>query len=65
MTNDTPVYDALAFNTSTVRYDIWVGTGTREALSKRGLKPDLATLAYCPREWLTDGFRSKDTPPPA
>jgi hypothetical protein len=65
MPNDTAVYDALAYNPSTVQHDIWVGAGTREALRKRGLKADPATLAYCPKEWLVDGFRAKDTPPPA
>jgi hypothetical protein len=64
MTNDTAVYDAMAYNPSTVDYDIWVGLGTREAIANRGLKPDWATLRYCPKEWLVDGFRSKDAPPP-
>jgi hypothetical protein len=62
--NDTAVYDAMAYNPSTINYDIWVGLGTLEAIKKRDLKPDMATLRYCPKEWLTDGFRPKDAPPP-
>ena len=60
MPNDTPIYDAMAYNPSTVQYDEWVGQGTLEAIDKRGLKPDLATLKYCPKEWLIDGFRPKN-----
>jgi hypothetical protein len=57
MQNDTAIYDALAYNPSTVQHDIWVGQGTLEAIQKRGLKPDLATLKYCSKELLTDGYR--------
>jgi hypothetical protein len=64
MTNDTAVYDALAFNLQTIEFDIWVGMGTREAITQRGFKADPATLCYCPKEWLIDGFRAKDAPPP-
>lgn len=60
MPNDTAVYDALAYNPLTVQHDEWIGQGTLEAIRKRGLKADLATLKYCPSEWLTDGFRPKN-----
>ncbi len=60
MPNDTAIYDALDYNPLTVQHDVWVGQGTLEAIRKRGLKADMATLKYCPSEWLTDGFRPKD-----
>lgn len=60
MPNDTAVYDALAYNPLTVEYNDWVGLGTLEAIRKRGLKANLATLKYCPKEWLIDGFRPKN-----
>lgn len=60
MPNDTAIYDALDYNPVTAQDDIWVGQGTLEAIHNRGLKADLATLKYCPKEWLTDGFRPKD-----
>ena len=59
MQNDTPVYHANAYNHVTGQFDIWVGTGTLEAIEKRGLKPALQELLYCPKEWLTEGWRSR------
>lgn len=64
MPNDTQVFDALAYNPLTVQHDIWVGMGTFDAIRERGLKAELTTVCYCPKEWLVDGFRSKDAPPP-
>jgi hypothetical protein len=61
MPNDTAIYDAMAYNPSTVQHDVWVGQGTLEAIYKRGLKPDWATLKYCPKEWLSDGYRPSAT----
>jgi hypothetical protein len=57
--NDTAVYHALAFNPQTYEYDIWVGTGTRTAITKHGFQPDLSELLYCPKEWLVDGWRDR------
>ena len=59
MKNDTAVYPALAFNPVTCNYNSWKGTGTREAIAKRGLRPDLTELLYCPKEWLVDGWRDR------
>jgi hypothetical protein len=60
MPNDTAVYDALAYNPSTALHDVWVGQGTLEAIHKRGLEADMATLKYCSKELLTDGYRPNE-----
>ena len=57
MKNDTPVFDAMAFNPSTVSYDIWKGVGTREAIKAAGFRVvDPAPVYYCPKEVLKDGW---------
>jgi len=40
MHNGTPVDHAFVFNPKSVDYDIWVGIGTREAITKCNLRAD-------------------------
>jgi hypothetical protein len=56
MINDTLVFDAMAFNPSTVSYDIWKGVGTREAIEAAGFHVVKATWRGCPKEKLKDGW---------
>ena len=49
MKNDTPVFDAMAFNPS--------GVGTREAIKAAGFRVlDHAPVYYRPKEILKDGW---------
>jgi hypothetical protein len=57
MENDTAVYDAMAYNPSTVAYDIWKGVATRAAIEAAGCRFEVVTLKYCPKEKLDkDGW---------
>jgi hypothetical protein len=56
MKNDTLVFDAMAFNPSTVSYDIWKGTGTRQAIEAAGFLVVEASRRGCPKEILKDGW---------
>jgi len=52
MKNDTPVFDAMRFDAQAGE-EISTGLmGTREAIERDGFKVDIASLSYCPREWL-------------
>jgi hypothetical protein len=55
--NDTPVFDAVTFNPSTVSHEIWKGVGTRKAIEAAGFRVvDQAPVYYCPKEILKDGW---------
>jgi hypothetical protein len=56
--NDTPVCNAF----DTVDYENWRGTGTREAIAKRGLRGD-GIFGSCPHEELVGGWRDAPIPP--
>ena len=54
MTNDTAVYDAFDVNPIDGNKQ-WLGRmGTRRAIMRDGFIIDLASLAYCPHEWLDE-----------
>jgi hypothetical protein len=54
MTNDTAVFDAMRFDIKSGT-DVWTrSTGTREAISRDGLRSDPMSLNYCPHEWIND-----------
>ncbi|OAF13677.1 hypothetical protein AYJ54_43520 [Bradyrhizobium centrolobii] len=57
MTNDTAVYDAVRLNVDTGQRE-WIDRmGRRDAIARDGLEIDLASLAYCPHEWIgSDGY---------
>jgi hypothetical protein len=65
MTNDTAVFDAMAYNPNTVQCDIWKGIGTREAIEAAGYRVLRETLKYCPTEKLKEGwaFRVREQGP--
>lgn len=52
MTNDTAVFDTMRIDPTTGERE-WTGRmGTRAAITRDGLEIDLASLCYCPHQWL-------------
>jgi hypothetical protein len=57
MQNDTGVFHALD------DYGNWLGMGTRDAITARRLHAE-GDVLWCPKEWLVNGWRDRDAPPP-